>query len=168
MEFSSKRQVATPGVKQAVLAEVYDLGEVETPFGVKDRCRFIYEINECRTGTNVPLIVMADYNKAWSKRSNLFKDVTSIVGRPLTSTEQLKFNAHSLIGVNCLLTVVHRESKGVVYANIANISPIMPGMELMEVSEHYTPYAEVVRQREQRAAEIAAETNRGNSPYVIE
>lgn len=166
MEFSSKRQIVSAGVKQAVLAEIYDLGEVDTKFGVKDRCRFIYETTDTKTGTNVPLTVMIDFNKSWGNRSNLWKHVEATLGRNLTTEEQVKFSASKLIGVNNLVTIVHRESNGNIYANIANISPIMPGMNPINVSEHYTPYAEVLRLREERAAK-EAEATASSSPYVI-
>ncbi len=166
MEFSSKRQIVSAGVKQAVLAEIYDLGEVETKFGIKDRCRFIYETTELKPGTNVPLTVMIDFNKSWSNRSNLWKHVEATLGRNLTTEEQVRFTAHKLVGVNNLLTIVHRESGGNVYANITNISPIMPGMTPINVSPHYVPYEEVLKLREERAAK-EAERAASASPYVV-
>ena len=49
-------------------------------------------------------------------------------GRPFTAEELAGFELRNVLGANGLLTVVHNESGGSVYANVGSVAPLMKGM----------------------------------------
>lgn len=142
--FKNARQVASEGSVQSVLAEIYHIGEVETPFGIKDRVKFIFEITETRDGTDVPLNVSIDFNNVWSRKSSLYGFVEKMLGRQLTVKEAGEFDPSSLIGKNSFLTLIHKESNGKIYANIKAVMPLVKGMPEVTISEHYVPFEKLL------------------------
>lgn len=139
-KFKTSRQIASEGSVQGVLAEIVHLGEVETQYGIKDKVRFIFEITEYRNGTDTPLNISVDFNNTWSRKSNMFDFVQQMLGRKLTSGETMEFDPDLLIGKNALLTIIHNESNGTVYANIKSVMPLVKGMPEITVSDNYVPW----------------------------
>ena len=144
MKFKSARQIPSEGTIQGVLAEIYHIGEVETQWGLKDKVKFIFEITETREGTDIPLTVSQDFSNTWSRKSKLYQFVERVLGRQLTVKESGEFDPETLIGKNVFLTIVHKESNGKNYANIASIMPMMKSMPDITVSPDYTPFADVL------------------------
>lgn len=75
-----------------------------------------------------PFSVSNNYTLSLGKKANLRRDLEGWRNRAFTDTELGGFDLHMVIGVPCMINVVHHESNGTVYANIASISPVMQGM----------------------------------------
>lgn len=109
------------GVHAAVLADIVDLGPVQTAFGIKDKVQFTWLTDEADEDGKTKYLFKR-YTKSLHEKSNLRKDVEKILGRPLGQTEQ--FDLESLLGQNNQLVVQHNEApdgSGKVYANIVGI-----------------------------------------------
>ncbi len=176
MKFKSARQIPSEGSVQGVLAEIYHVGEVDTPWGVKDKVKFIFEITENREGTEIPLTVAQDFNNTWSKKSTLYGFVEKLLGRQLTIKESGEFDPEFLIGKNAFLTILHRESNGKVYANIKSVMPMIKGMPEISISEHYVPFAQLMekwnKEREENSPESgipvdSAPSNVNTADYTV-
>lgn len=78
-----------------------------------------------------PYVVSKEYNLTLGKDSNLRKDLESWRGRPFTEDQVKAFDVSNLIGVPCMLNVVHAASKkdpSKVYANVSSIAPLPKGL----------------------------------------
>jgi hypothetical protein len=65
-----------------------------------------------------------------NEKSNLRKDLESWRGRGFTEQECKAFDITKLLGVPCMLNVIHKtNNKGNKYATIGSISPIPKGLE---------------------------------------
>ena len=75
-----------------------------------------------------PFVLSKEYTLSMHEKSNLRKDLESWRGKPFTEDETKAFDITKLVGVPCMLNVIHEEKKGNVYANIASITPLPKGM----------------------------------------
>lgn len=62
-----------------------------------------------------------------NKASDLRKMLESWRGQPFTAEELDGFELRNVLDANCLLTVVHNESNGTIYANVGSVSPLVKG-----------------------------------------
>jgi hypothetical protein len=62
-----------------------------------------------------------------SKPTELRKMLESWRGRPFTAEELNGFDLKSVLGANCLLTVVHSIKPTATYANVGSVSPLIKG-----------------------------------------
>ena len=78
-----------------------------------------------------PLVISAEYTVSMADKSNLRKILQSWRGKAFTEDEAKAFDITKLLGVPCLLNVIHNTSKdgSKVYANIASATPLPKGME---------------------------------------
>jgi hypothetical protein len=106
------------GVHQAVLADIVDLGPVQTAFGVKDKVQFVWLTDEAdETGRTKYLFKR--YTKSLHEKASLRKDVKAILGKDIDGAS---FDVETLLGRNNSLVVQHSEGNdGKVYANIIGI-----------------------------------------------
>src|SRR6185503_7841215 len=72
------------GVHSAVLADIIDLGKVQTAFGEKDKVRFVWLTDEADENGRTKRISKS-YTKSLHEKANLRKDVEKIIGKPLGS-----------------------------------------------------------------------------------
>lgn len=76
-----------------------------------------------------PFVVSREYTLNLGEKSNLRKDLEAWRGRPFSEEELKGFNVGKLLGVPCMLNVVHKPGKtGGVFARIAGVSPMMKGV----------------------------------------
>jgi hypothetical protein len=129
---SSKFEIPSEGVHQAVLVDVIALGEVETGYGPKQKLRFRWLVDELGT-FGKPLGVIASYNNTWHEKSSLRRDIKAMLGRD--PGEQ--FDLASLIGQNCRLVIKHAEHEGKTYANIGAVLRLEAGITTMSIPEHF-------------------------------
>jgi hypothetical protein len=106
------------GVHQAVLADIVDLGPIQTAFGVKDKVQFVWLTDEAdETGRTKYLFKR--YTKSLHEKASLRKDVKAILGKDIDGAS---FDVETLLGRNNSLVVQHSEGNdGKVYANIIGI-----------------------------------------------
>lgn len=72
-----------------------------------------------------PFSVSQDFTLSMNEKATLRKMVQSWMGKTLTDDEAAVFDAESLVGEPCLLTIIHKEGKdGKKYANVQNITKL--------------------------------------------
>jgi hypothetical protein len=79
-----------------------------------------------------PYVVSKTYTLSMHEKSNLRKDLESWRGKGFTELEAAKFDITKLLGVPCLLQVIHRPGKvdtSKTYVEIASITSLPKGME---------------------------------------
>ncbi len=76
-----------------------------------------------------PFSISKDYTLSMFDQANLRQDLESWRGKAFTEDEAKAFDITKLIGVPCLLNVVHTQSqKGSTYSKIAGVTPLIKGM----------------------------------------
>jgi hypothetical protein len=122
------------------LYDVWDLGWQKGSFegkpNVLPKIILAFEINRRissgHSRANERFAISRKYTFSFGKRSNLGKDIESWLNRKLTENERKDFDIETMVGANCLLSIVHNEAaNGNTYANIQSIMPIMEGMAPM-------------------------------------
>lgn len=71
-----------------------------------------------------PYSIHAEYTLSMSDKSNLKKVVEGWLGKKLTEAELVNFDAESLVGQTCMITVVHTVKNERTYANVVSISKL--------------------------------------------
>lgn len=144
-------QLPSVGTVQAVLAEVTDLGLIETTWNgqskVQHKCILTWEIDE-EMNDGRRMIVSRRFTASMAENSNLRKMLEGWRGRKFTAEELKDFDTDNLIGVNGILTISHNTTGDRTYANVEQATQLMKGMTKMTVSEDFVPYAERVARRE--------------------
>jgi hypothetical protein len=109
---------------------------------ITDKVRLSFEIpSEMRkfnTGMGsrpkmMPMSISKEYTLTMYEKGNLRKDLESWRGKGFTDTEANSFDITKLLGVECMISVVHKTSKqGKEYSLISTISPLMKGTKAPE------------------------------------
>jgi hypothetical protein len=123
------------GVHQAVLVDVVDLGLVDSPrYGKKFKVRLAWQIADVDPATGQRYSAVKTYNNILNKKSALRGDLEKWRGRPFTEDEARHFNLETLLGVPCLLNVVHHTSEqtGATYANVDGVLPLPKGTQKLQ------------------------------------
>lgn len=77
-----------------------------------------------------PMVISKEYTLSMHEKSNLRKDLESWRGKGFTEDEAKSFDITKLLGVACLVNVIHVTAKnGNTYANISSITTLIKGME---------------------------------------
>jgi hypothetical protein len=77
-----------------------------------------------------PFLLYREDTFSYNEKANLRKIVEGIIGRKMTDEEEAgAFEISSLIGMACLVNVIHKDSNGKTFANIATTMPLMKGVE---------------------------------------
>lgn len=77
---------------------------------------------------DLPRGISKRYTLSLNEKASLRKDLQSWRGRPFTQEELNGFDVSKLIGSNCLISVLHSDRAGAVYADISGISALPKGM----------------------------------------
>lgn len=84
-------------------------------------------------GQQTPMVITKDYTCSLNKKANLRQHLDSWRGRAFTPEELKGFDMKKILGVPCLLTIIHKVSgQGKTYATIAGISGLPKGMACPE------------------------------------
>jgi len=86
-------------------------------------------------GETKPMVMGAEYTVSLADLSKLKPIIEGLVGRKLTDAEKANFSKEEfekLLGKSCMISVVHNESDGNTYANIATVSPLLKGVTVPE------------------------------------
>lgn len=131
-------QPVEPGSYIARCVNVVDLGLQESgQWGKKEKVYLGFEIPSERVKWTDkegkehegPAFIGARYTNSISERAILGQHLTSWRGRPFTDQERKGFDLFTVLGVPCMINVVHNESGGKVYANINSIMRLPKGMD---------------------------------------
>jgi hypothetical protein len=77
---------------------------------------------------DLPRGISKRYTLSLNEKASLRKDLQSWRGRPFTQDELNGFDVSKLIGSNCLISVLHSDRAGALYADISGISALPKGM----------------------------------------
>lgn len=76
-----------------------------------------------------PQVISKDYVLSMYEKANLRKHLEGWRGKNFTEDEAKAFDVTKLLGVECMLSIIHKQSKkGKVYAEISSISRLPKGM----------------------------------------
>lgn len=117
--------LAPDGLQDAVLVDVVDLGELDTPWGRKSKISLVFELEDTdHEGKH--FIVTKRYTKSMNIKSNLRSDLERWRGSKFSKDELTEgINMEAMIGLNATLFISHNESEehGKTFANIETILP---------------------------------------------
>lgn len=133
---------APAGTHLAVCVDVVDNGDVKSSYNGQDRIQpkvtFRWETMKNNPKNGKPFLIQQRYTNSTHAKANLGKMLAGWFGRPLTRQETSgEFDLETLIGTCGLVSVMHNERDGVVYANVQNVSPLMEGMSPIAPSADY-------------------------------
>lgn len=141
---SGKFEPCPAGVQQAVCCDVVDHGIQPTPWGDKWKVDIRWQTAETMADGQ-PYLVNKRYTLSLNEKATLRHDLESWRGKAFTESEVMGFDVEKLIGVNCLLNIVHKQgSKGGTFANVNSIMPLAKGMKAIQVHDDYVRVCERV------------------------
>ena len=129
-------ELTPAGTHVAVCYRVIDLGTQQIDFKgeTKKQHKIMLSWELCdefmTQGRNegLPFSIHKRYTLSSHEKSSLRKDLESWRGKPFTDDDFGKFDIKVLLGIGCMIGVVHAESNGKVYANISSIMKLPKGM----------------------------------------
>lgn len=131
---------APPGMHIARCIRIIDLGTTMDLMYNKDKhdVFFMWELPaEMKTYIKdektivEPFTIGKYYNMSLSEGSHLRADLESWRSKPFTEKELQGFDPQKIVGITCMLNIVHkpRKKKKGVTANIVSITPLVKGLE---------------------------------------
>lgn len=119
------------GTHPARLIHIIDLGTHETPFvnaktGLPKKqrqLRLTWELVECPMADGRNFVVGNTYTASLYK-SNLLNAIESMMGQKLDLAEGEDFDAKTILGAPCMVTISHTKKGDKTYANIGALSPM--------------------------------------------
>ena len=102
------------------------MGEMKTV----NKCRITWELpTELRVfneeNGEQPMVISKEYTLSMHEKSNLRRDLESWRGKGFTEDQAAGFDVTKLLGVACMLNIIHKTTKkGSEYATISNISTL--------------------------------------------
>jgi hypothetical protein len=123
---------APAGPHPSVCVDVVDLGTLEITYANQTKKQhkidIVWQISE-EMDDGRPYRVKKRYTLSLHEKAGLRKDLENWRGRPFTDTELDGFDVETVIGVACLLNVIHNASGGNIYANVSTIMRLPKGMQ---------------------------------------
>lgn len=131
---------APAGTYQAVCADIVDLGMVKSEWQGKERTvhkiRIYWLLDEVNPEIGKPYLVTKTYNLSLNEKATLRKDLEAWRGVAFTDDELDGFDVEKLIGVNCMVGVVHNKAGENTYANVASLAKIHKSMSPITVGDY--------------------------------
>lgn len=128
------------GTHPVVCCDVIDLGLVESNFGGKvktqHKVRIVWQTGEKRDDGKF-FTVSQRYTLSLHEKASLRKDLEAWRGRPFTEDELHGFDVEAVIGIPCLLSVIHTAKSGSVYANVNALMRLPKGMQAPAIDPGY-------------------------------
>ena len=133
-----KRELAPQGNHVAICYKMVELGTITDTFKGEDvtrhRVLLYWELsNELATfdGVEKPISVSKEFSLSMNEKSTLRKMLESWRGKAFTEKEAKAFDITRLMGVPCMVNVIHVTSQsGNQYENVSSITPLPKGMEI--------------------------------------
>ena len=126
------------GSHVAILYSIVDMGTHTTTWQgqekLQQKVRLTFELpNELAefNGEEKPMVMGAEYTVSLADLSKLKPIIEGVMGRKLSDAEKANFSQtdfEAMLGKSCMISVVHNESDGNTYANIATVSPLLKGV----------------------------------------
>lgn len=83
-------------------------------------------------GETHPRVISKEYSLSLHEKAGLRKDLQAWRGKAFTEEELLGFDLKNVLGKGCQIQIIHKESNGKTYGNIASIMGLPKGMKLSE------------------------------------
>lgn len=141
------------GLHPAICYGLYDLGMQHNETFGKDAHKVLLcwelpeeriEIERDGEKLNLPRATSKQYTLSLHKKAGLRKDLETWRGRSFTAQELEGFDLQNILGINCMLQIIHTEKDGKTYANISAIIPLPKGMpkRTSEIGVKYFSFAD--------------------------
>jgi hypothetical protein len=126
-------EIPAEGEHQGVLADIVDLGEVPTQYGVKKMVRLTFVLEQ-KGKDGKPLRASRRFPQSLYQRSALRNAIKSMLGRDPGDT----FDMEKLIGTNAWVEIEHHhENGGRTYANIVDFRRVRKGDKVLTVPSDF-------------------------------
>lgn len=138
-----ERIIIPAGTHVARCYGIIDLGtQYSEKFGNWSRkVQFQWELPNELMDDGRPLAISKKYTISLNDKANLRKDLESWLGRSITADEEKNgFALGSMLGAPCLLSVIHADSNGKTYANIAGVMSVPKGTTVPDQSNPAISY----------------------------
>lgn len=127
-----KFSTAPEGTFPAVCVDNIDLGKIKSMWDGEERerhmVRLVWQIDE-EDADGKPYFVKQDYTASLAEKAKLRKQLETWRGRAFTEVELFGFDLDSILGVGCLLNIVHNKgSRGGTFANVGAVMKLAKGM----------------------------------------
>jgi hypothetical protein len=136
------------GTYVARCVSVVDLGVQETPWGGKEKVYLGFEVPSERVEWKDqdgkehegPAFIGSRYTLSINEKSILGQHLTSWRGKPFDEDERKGFDLFTVLGVPCMISVIHTEKNGKTYANINSIMRLPKGTECPPAESELVAY----------------------------
>lgn len=124
---------APAGTFTAVCVDEIDQGLVENRFDPDKKPRhmvkLVWQIEECQAD-GTPYHIAKDYTASLHEKASLRKDLETWRGKQFTFDELVGFDLEKIIGVGCLISIVHNVgSKGGTFSNVGAVMALPKNMK---------------------------------------
>lgn len=137
---ATQRELIPAGNYIARCYKMVEIGTVKTEWQGQEKelkkARFYWELpNEMRVFNpekgEQPLSIDKEYTMSMGDKATLRKDLESWRGKAFTDAEATSFDVTKLLGVPCMLNIIHKtsEKSGKQYEQIASITPLPKGID---------------------------------------
>ena len=130
------------GTHHGVCYGVIDIGTQPSnnpQYADTHRCIIMWELPQLRLEIekdgeklDKPRVISRELTISLSEKSHMRPLLESWRGRPFNMEELVAFDLANLVGANCLLNVIHKDSNGKTWANVAAASPLLSNMEKLK------------------------------------
>ena len=121
--------LAPEGTHVAVCVSVIDLGlqRSEAFNNEQEKVHIAWEIAGEKTDDGKPLLVSKRYTSSTNEKAALRKDLESWRGKAFSKAEIESFDIRTILGVPCLLNIVHKTNGDKTYANVKGVMALPKG-----------------------------------------
>jgi len=170
---SKKYPVCPEGTYPAVCIGVYDIGKQKTIFTNEDGTPKVqhkviikFELDERMPEGEYKdkrYNVSKNYTLNLGEKSNLFRDLTSWLGKLSLEQRKQGIELEGLIGKPCLITIGHNVKEDKTYTEIKAISRLVKGMNQIEQETDTTEIPNWIKKLQEQA--VKNEVNGEEIPY---
>ena len=127
---------APEGLHLAVCVDAIEMGEQETPWGLKRKVQLRWQLHD-KLADEKPFLVSKKYTASLHKKATLRQHIDSWRGKGLTDEEASEFDLEKLIGANCQLNINHVSfNDGGVFAAVNAIVPPPKGGKKLKADSY--------------------------------
>ena len=171
----SSFEICPAGTFAARCVWIIDLGTQVSSYQGKEKAQLKvligFELPTELMDDGRPFLVTQKYTNALHEKSNLQKMLESWRGVKFTEQEAEAFDLTKLIGMPCMLSVIHNVSNEKTYANISGVAKLMKGLEcpkqaneslIFAIEEVGSPKFEKLPEWLQKTVKQSLEVSRGD------
>jgi len=136
----SEFESAPSGTHLAICYQIVDLGFQDGTYGPKLKVYLGFELCNEKMADGRPFMIGQMYTNSLNEKANLRIALESWRAAKFSDDDLNGFDLRNVLGVPCILTIVHNENGGKTYANIADFGKgITAKMKGMEVPDQVNP-----------------------------